>query len=241
MKVIALALLLVAGACAKVAVKSTRAEGPACPPEDPLDRPDEGPLNVTFHPIAQIDMGGVRSDVMVIGLSTFGYTYEINLIALTATFSIRVANIDLTSGYTATGYLDARPFSQSCIPSGNFSGSGTALVTAAGVNAAGSATLFVNLITDKVSIRLLAVDSFSFTSLTVDLGEEYMIGGSPVDWPMFNSGLKACVDSEFAANNAAIVEKIRVGVNEKIGVLSLEEFLDLLIGGGGDGGCEPKF
>jgi hypothetical protein len=241
MKVIALALLLVAGACAKVAVKSTRAEGPACPPEDPLDRPEEGPLNITFHPIAQIDQGGMRQEVMVTGLSTFGYTYDINLIQLTATFSIRVANIDLSSGYTATGYLDARPFTQACIPSGNFTGSGTALVTAAGVMASGSATLFVNLISDKVSIRLLAVDSFSFTSLTVNLGEEYMIGGSPVDWAAFNAGLKACVDTQFAANNAEVVEKIRVGVNEKIGVLSLQEFLDLLVGGGGDGGCDNKF
>jgi len=240
MKVIALALLFVAGACAKAAVQSTRAEGPACPPEDPLIRVEAGPLNISFHPIAQIDEGGVRSDVNVVGLSTFGYTYEINLIALTATFSIRVANINLRSEYIATGYLDARPFTQSCIPSGNFTGAGTALVTAGGVAAAGSATLFVNLATGTVSIRLLAVDSFSFTSLTVDLGEEYMIDGSPIDWPTFNAGLKACVDTQFAANNAEIVEKIRVGVNLKISVLTLEEFLEL-IGGGGDGECDPRF
>lgn len=241
MKVIALALLLVAGACAKAAVKSTRAEGPACPPEDPLVRVEAGPLNISFHPIAQIDEGGVRMDVNVVGLSTFGYTYEINLIALTATFSIRVADIDLTSGYTAAGYLDARPFTQTCIPSGNFTGSGTALVKAAGVTATGSATLFVNLATGTVSVRLLAVSAFSFNTLTVDLGEEYMIGGSTVDWPAFNAGLKACVDTQFAANNEEIVEKIRVGVNMKIAHLTLEEFLDLIIGGGGDGGCEPKF
>jgi len=237
MKVIAVVLLLVAGACAKAAVKSTRAEGPACPAEDPLIRLEVGPLNITLNPIAQIDQGGERSDVNVVGLSTFGYTYEINLIALTATFQIRVANLNLRSEYVATGYLDARPFSQGCIPSGNFTGAGTALVTASGINAEGSATLFVNLIDNKLSVRLLSVSAFSFTTLTVDLGPDYMIGGETVNWPQFNAGLKACVDSEFAANNAAIVEKIRLTVNGAIADLTLQDFLDLI--GGGDGECPP--
>ncbi len=59
MKIIALfaLLALVAGATAKTA--GTRAEGPACPPEDPFVG-TEGPLNITLHPIAEIHEGGTR-------------------------------------------------------------------------------------------------------------------------------------------------------------------------------------
>ncbi|OXA39759.1 uncharacterized protein LOC110861056 [Folsomia candida] len=239
MQVFAIVLLLVAGSFAN-SIKQTRETGPPCPlPAEYIGT--EGPLNITLHPILEIHQGGTRGVSTINGLDTFAYEYTINLIALTAEFTITVGSLSLDTLYTATGYLDARPFSQGCIPSGNFTGGANgpapATATVVGLRAVGTATIFINLITDRISLRLLAVSSFSFTTITANLSDDYVIGGSPIDWPAFNAGLKACVDSEFASNNAAVVEKIRLAVNEKIADYTLQDFLDLI--GGGGSTCPP--
>lgn len=171
------------------------------------------------------------------GLSTFQYEYTINLIQLTAEFTITLTTFDLTSTYTAEGYVDARPLSQSCIPSGNFTGTGPVAITAAGLVVSGSATIFVNLITDRISIRLLSIPNLVFDSLTADLGPEFIIGGAPVDWAQFSSNIKSCVDTEFPANRDDVVEKFRLAINELIADFTLQDFLDLI--GGGDSTCPP--
>ncbi|OXA56718.1 uncharacterized protein LOC110847289 [Folsomia candida] len=236
MKVIAVALLLVAGAFAN-SIKQTRETGPPCPIADPLIDEPSDQLNFTLNPIAQIIVGGSHGLTTINGLSTFQYEYTINLIQLTAEFTITLTTFDLTSTYTAEGYVDARPLSQSCIPSGNFTGTGPVAITAAGLVVSGSATIFVNLITDRISIRLLSIPNLVFDSLTADLGPEFIIGGAPVDWAQFSSNIKSCVDTEFPANRDDVVEKFRLAINELIADFTLQDFLDLI--GGGDSTCPP--
>lgn len=160
------------------------------------------------------------------GLNTYSSYWTIDMI--TNMFTITLDNLSLDATYSATGYLDATPYSQGCIPSGNFTGGDTARITVAGLRVVGQATFFVNLVNDRVSIRRLSVASFSFTDITVDLGANFQIGWAPVDWPAFNGNLKACMDSEFAANNPAIVEKFRLAINEKIQHYTSEELSELI-------------
>ncbi|OXA39749.1 hypothetical protein Fcan01_25498 [Folsomia candida] len=211
MQVFPVVLLLVADSLA-TSIKQKRETGPPCP-LPPVYIGTEGPLNITYHPILEIHQGGTHRVSTINGLNTFIYEYTINFLTLTAEFTITVGSLSLDTTYTATGYLDARPFSQGCIPSGNFTGNGAAKATIVGLRLVGNATIVVNLMNEFMYIRLLAVSSFSFTSVM------------------------ACFDSEFAANNAAVVAKMRLAVNEKLFRVRFQDFLDFL--DGGDTTCPP--
>ncbi|OXA39825.1 uncharacterized protein LOC118439516 [Folsomia candida] len=215
MQVFAIVLLLVTGSLAN-SITQTRETGPPCT-LPPVYIGTEGPLNITYHPILEIHQGGTTGVSTIIGLDTFAYEYTITVIALTVEFTITVDKLSLDTTYTATGYLDARPFSQGCIPSGNFTsgGYGPAPATAniGRLKVFGSLTLNINLIEDYVRIGRLALSFVSFDTVRVDLGRKFRIGGAPVDWPAFSANLKACFDSEFAANKAAVVEKVRLAIN----------------------------
>jgi len=215
--------------CAVALPRSTKEVGPPCPLEDPLHRPEQGPLNITLDPIAAIFEGGIRSEVHVEGLMTFNYEFTINMVTLVVPFTVNLANLDLTSAYTAEGYLDVRPFSEGCIPSGNFTGTGTAVVTASTLLVQGTATLFINLINNRISIRTLVLPVISFAAANINLGSGYAIDGAPIDWDAFNANFKSCFETELAANRPAVVEKIRITVNFRIAHLSLDELLDQLL------------
>lgn len=181
--------------------------------------------------------------------------------------------MSLDTTYMVNGYLDARPFSQVCLPSGNFSGSDRVVASAENAELKGAATLFINLISNKLSVRILTVETLTFSAVSVDLGQGYQIAGAPVDWADWTANFKTCFDNEFPANKAEIVEKVRIAANEVIGVsltisykishqlsdyqfficllisllnykfkfvqqYTLEEFLDLIGGGGDEEPCE---
>jgi hypothetical protein len=236
MKVLAI-LALVATAVVGSSIRETLETGPACPPADPLNSP-AGPLNVTLHPILNIDQGSTRGDLVATGLSGLSYDYTIIIITLTLNFHLTLPSAHITNDFTVTGYLDARPFSQGCIPSGNFTGSGAATIHASTLDVNIRAVLFANLITNKLSIRTLEIRNISFGSdIMISFGPDLIIGGSPVDWDAVSAGLKTCFDAEFAANKAAITEKIRQAGNVVIGNYTIDELLELI--GGGGGTCPP--
>lgn len=167
-------------------------------------------------------------------MSGLSYEYTIILITLTLDFHLTLPSVHLSGEYDATGYLDARPFSQACVPSGNYSGNGSAFLDASQVELDIRVVLFANLITNKLSIRTLTINTLSFGGdVSMSFGPNWLIGGSPVEWESWSAGLKACFDAEFAANKAAITEKIRLAGNGWIGQYTIDELLELIGGGGG--------
>ena len=236
MKTIFVALLLVAVAHARSASKF--AEGPACPIEDPLTRPG-GEFNVTLDPIVVINEGGVRGELNVIGLTSLHYVYDINVITLNVDLELTLGNLDLTMlDVDCSGWIDASPLTSAVFPSGDFVGKGTAKLVASEVSLKLTATLFPNLITNKLSIRLLGVSELVFGSLSVDLGAGFLVDETPVDWAAWSAGIKDAWDTEFAANHDVMVEKARNAANNVIGNYTLDELLELIEGiGGGEEGC----
>lgn len=151
----------------------------------------------------------LNRDLKIEGLSTLHYKVDQVGLLLAYYFNVSIANVIGTAGdYFASGYIDARPFSQETIPSGNFTGSGAGSFSATNVKLNGGVTFFVS-IDNKVGLYRLGLDVVSFDSLTVDLGPDFTIAGSPVDWDALSAGIKENFDSQFAANKEEIVERIR--------------------------------
>jgi len=240
MKVLFVTLLVIAGAFARSAVQdSIFAEGPACPIADPLNSPGPSAINVTLHPLFQLLEGCERGDLVATGLSTLHYNIDINALLLTASFEVTITQVGLDTTYTnAEGYVDARPLGSDTVPAGNFTGSGTAKLTASGVHAKGRGSLWINIIGNKVTLNSLTLEIVNFDTLTLDLGATLTIGGSPVDWATWSQNIKANFDRDFAANKNEVVDKVRLAANNIIGQYTLAELIEL-IGGGGGGGEEP--
>jgi len=238
MKVLFLTFCLVAGAFARSAVQQdVLAEGPACPIEDPLIR-DSVAINVTVDPIVKLEEGSIITNLNAVGLSTLRYKIDLNALLLTATFEVTIPSVDGSADFTASGYVDARPFSQSTIPSGNLTGGGLGKLRATNVVLKGRASLFINIIGNKVQISNLNLETVSFDTINIDLSSTLIIGGSPVDWEQLSSTLKANFDKELADNKNAITEKIRGAANGIVGKYTLAELIDLI--GGGGGGEDPE-
>jgi len=235
MKVLFLALLVVAGVSARSAVQQhVQAEGPACPIDDPLRSAGPVLINVTFDPIVKIDEPAALTDVVAVGLSGLWYNIDINAILLTASFEVRLPAVDGNATYTASGYIDARPFRQVTVPSGNFTGAGLGKVSASDIYLKGSASIFLT-ITGKVQLSRLVVAELRIGSLALDF-EAWVIGGAAIDWDAFNRDFKANFDQDWGQHKEEIVQKIRGAANEVLKKYSLQELIDL-IGGGGGGEC----
>lgn len=236
MKVLLITLLVVAGAFARSAVqqKAIMAEGPECPIDDPLTV-DQAAINITVDPLINLEIGSEVVNLIAEGLSTL--RYKIDLVLLTATFEVTIPKITGNATYSAQGYLDARPFRQETIPSGNLTGSGLGKLDATNVKLKGSATLFINL-GGKVQVSRLVIAEASFDSLAVDLGTSFNIGGGAVDWAELNKNIKANFDRDLTENKNAIQEKIREAANGILKKFTLQELIDLIGGGGGGGGGE---
>lgn len=236
MKTIFLALLFVAGAFARAGNQITET-GPACPLDDPLIS-ESGFLNITLDPILVINAGGSRGELVAVGLTTLNYEYNVNIILLTADVEINLGSLKLdVADYNAEGWVDVTPLREETLPSGSFVGTGNAALTASNVNVKFSATLFINLISNKVTVRLLNVENLSFDSVTLDLGAGFLLDGAAVDWATLSANFKDNFAQDWAASEEAIVEKIRTAANVVVGQYTLDEILDIIGNiGGGDGG-----
>jgi len=234
MKVLFITLLVVAGAFARSAVQQEiNAEGPRCPIDDPL-RVEHSTINITVDPIVKLELGSEVSGLIAVGLSSLWYKVDINALLLTATFEVKVPLINGNATYKATGYVDARPFRQETIPSGNLTGSGLGKLHARDVHLKGSASVFLNL-QGKVQVSRLVLEIVTFSGVELDLGATFNIGGGAVDWAELSRNLKVNFDRDLADNKNAIQEKIRAAANGILVQYTLQELIDLLDPpGGGD-------
>jgi len=204
------------------------------PTPDPNILPPNN-VNLSLTPVLEIFEGSSHEGAVLTGASGITTDIQIILITLTLHIELTIPSLDIeATGAQATGYLDGRPLT--CLPSGNFSAvgdDGKAHISNLYVDA--RATLFINLITNKVNIRLLTVNSFRFDDICLDLGPNFRIAGEAVDFVDFCENFKSRFDVEYA--NAAIrdpvIEKIRGAANNIVGKFTIDELIDL-IGGGGD-------
>lgn len=166
-----------------------------------------------------IILSSSRSGMDLAGHSGLVAEVNIIIITLTATFEVDLPSLDVAIvDADVSGYVDTRPFTS--LPVGNYTGTGAALVKIENLRVTGSATLFINIIGNKVNIRILNVDVFSFSTLCLDFGPDFLIGGVNPDWVDFCANFKTRFDTEWANNNLknALVEKIRAAGNNIVGV-----------------------
>jgi len=78
--------------------------------------------------------------------------------------------------------------------------------------------MFVNLIGNKVSVRVLNLDTFSFDLFNFNLGPNYRINGEPLNYDQINQNLKQNFDTDFAEFKAEITEDFRQAMNVVVGV-----------------------
>jgi len=239
MKVLFITLLVVAGAFARSAVQqqNVMAEGPSCPIDDPLTV-EHAAINITVDPVVALLLGSEVNNLIAEGLSTLTYKVDINALLLTATFEVSIPLIKGNATYSAEGYVDARPFRQETIPSGNLTGSGLGKLAATNVKLRGSASIFLNL-AGKVQLSRLVLAEVSFDSLELDLGTSFNIGGGAIDWPRFSETVKQNFDEDLAGNKNAIQEKLRGAANNILKTFSLQDLIDLITPPGDGGEPEP--
>jgi len=139
-------------------------------------------------------------EILVTGLSTLSYSYDVNLITLNVLFDLKIGSLKIDgNGFNVEGWIDARPLRQETLPSGNITGSGTtASFSVTDGEIKGNAVLFVNLIGNKVTIRTLNIEIASFSSLSMNFGPDYLVSGQPIDWATWNTGIKSNFDQDFA-------------------------------------------
>jgi len=227
------------GLCLASPTNNILEEGPACPIDDPLTV-EAGPMVVALPPLFVMDEGSSQDGGVATGLSTLYYSYTINLLTLKIDFLVTIDRACISGGpYRATGSIDATPFRQETIPSGPFSGTGQYEGCVANFRIEGSATLLVNLINNRLTIRLLSIPVFSFTSLNANI-EGLTVAGQQIDWNTWNANIKQNFDNDLNQYRTQIVEKVRLSVNEEMKKYTLAEFLELIGGGGGGEPCPEK-
>lgn len=166
------------------------------------------------------------------GFSTMDWQCDVTVITLSATLRLRVPHFYLETMYSGmNGYLDFRPFTQACLPSGNFTGEGAAYFEVTDLYSNMRVQLYVNLITNVVSIRTLTIEGLTFDSIFIHLGPEFVIGGSTVDWDAFNENFPTCFATQLATHKGQLQEKVMVSLNGIITQFTLQEFFDLVSSG----------
>jgi len=208
-----------------------------CEVEDPAYGPP-GPLNLSLHPIFELHVGGSHGELNATGVSNVEAHVDINILLLTATFEVLIPEIEVFTTYESTGWIDARPLKHETVPSGNFTASGDVHVYAKDIKIEGDATLFINIIGNRVSIRILHLNTISFGSVDIDLGH-FVIAEQEVDFKEWSENFVTRWNQDFNANKAAVTEKVRQAANVIVGQYTLAELIELIGGGGGDEPCEP--
>lgn len=154
---------------------------------------------------------------MADGLSSLKYTYNVVLVPPSLTFEGSLTGATGNATFKADGYLDARPFRQETIPSGNITGKGFGKVSGKNIHIKGKVNLLVRL-DGKVQVTKIIVDNLSFDQMEADLGTELLIGGQPVDWAELTKTFKANFEKDWADNKDAILDKIKDGANSIVTV-----------------------
>lgn len=161
-------------------------------------------------------------------MSSIARTCLLNAITLTMSFHTVVPSILLTTEFDISGYVDLRPLE--FLPSGNFTGAGFAEISVTNLEYTINGTFFVNIIGNRVSMRILSVESVSFDNFYIDLGPEFVIAGTPADWVELNANSKTRFDQEWPIHRVQFTEKIRIGINELLYPYTLEEMIEFMFG-----------
>jgi len=230
-------VLLCIGFAYSGTVKQTLGEGPSCPIDDPL-QVEAGNINITLGEldgdtlILHIKKGSKHGGAVATGLSGLSYEYKLNLITLTITAKAKIPNEVCIKGdsYSADGSADVTPFSKSIFPSGDFKGTGKFQACASNFAVEGSARIFVNLITGKISLSKLELKHFSFDKVSVNL-EGFTADGTTIDWADWSENFKTRFDSEFAQVGDQFIERVRKTANFHLKELTLQDLIDIIEGG----------
>ncbi|OXA39716.1 uncharacterized protein LOC110861104 [Folsomia candida] len=187
-----------------------------------------GPLNLTFHPIVQLDEGSEYSNLYTHGVSTLELDCRFPIPAGTGQITRRAGDYHFQGDYDIQGYLDLNPFSSSCLPSGNFSGTGVVTFSVENLYWLVGTTQFTDIISGRVSIRTLTIHEISFDRIYRDLGPNFRINGNPVNWEVFNANLHACFHTQLNQYRGEIETKLMSALNdryERFTIIEVAEFL----------------
>jgi hypothetical protein len=152
------------------------------------------------------------------GLSTLKLKATIKVQEAKAEFELSIGHMDHSGTYKADGHLDLSPIPAETVQSGDFSGEGQAKINIENLSVKGSGTIGLAA-EGGFELATLAFSELKFDKLNLDL-ENYEIAGNKVDWAKFNGANKENWDKEWATHGAALVERIRVAINDLIKSLS---------------------
>jgi hypothetical protein len=192
-----------------------------------------GFFNISILPLIELSVGSKHGGMDMAGHSGLVTEVEFNLITLTANVNLQLPSLDIALTLLHMfGSIDVTPFT--CLPSGPFNSPGTEDGTAhvKDLQITASATVFVNLITGKVSLSRLTVSVFVFNEVCFNLGPSFTVAENPLDYDDLCANLKARFDVEWADSNKKnqLVENVRVAANLFLKEYSLQDFIDLITG-----------
>lgn len=155
------------------------------------------------------------------------FTFSPNTVQVTR----QAGNLYLESNYDAGGYLDFHPFSNSCLPSGNFTGAGLASLSVRNLSWNIIMTFDFDLNADEVTIRNFTIFEISFDRIFLDLGQNFRINGSPVDWEAFNVNFHSCFHTQVDLYRREIETKLMTALNQGYARFSLVDIYLFLFSG----------
>jgi hypothetical protein len=206
-----------------------RGEGPSCPIDEPLAI-NPGTFNISIPPLLVIDIGSTQGGGVATGLSSLWTNTSFVFIETALYFDVTVKYADVTGiNYEATGSVAGGPLNPDILPTGPYTGSGNYKAAVADFQTKGKAVFLVNLITNRITVRELYVDIFTFGELHVDLGN-LVVGGVPVDFVKWNKDIVSNFEADWATKKEAILEHFRVSANEKLKEYTIQDILDLIEG-----------
>lgn len=157
------------------------------------------------------------------GLSTLVDDIGVNLITLKITVDVTLTRAQLTGQYTAAGEAN--------LPSSGLhlvQGAGDLDASIEGLVLHATATLGVNLITNRASVKNLAVD-LSFTGVhAVATGAN--VDGAPVDWEAVNQDAMTVWADIWLNYQSTIEDEAEKAINEVLHAYTLAELIDLITG-----------
>lgn len=122
-----------------------------------------------------------------------------------------LGHADGIANFVAGCYIDGRPFRPETIPPGSIAGSGLGNMSADNLHVKGLAYLRDDL--GHFYTENLTMEVISFSSFSIDLGENFTIEEEKVNWEELNRNFKPNFDQDLATYNDAITEKIRLAFN----------------------------
>lgn len=114
--------------------------------------------------------------------------------------------------YNAKGRADFRPFRPETLPTGEFEGTGAVHACISDSSASGSAKVRVNLITDRLTIVSITIDSISAAAVDVDLGQ-VTVAGEPVNWSEWSANFIANFELDWNNSSAEFLARVVAEAN----------------------------